>query len=740
MERPTFSPFWHRLAATTPRLRPHVQITRQFYRGRRWHVAHDPTSNQFYRLSPIGYEFISLLDGQTTVEKAWTIALDKHGDSAPTQHEVIELISQLYNSNLLSVQASPETEQLLRRGRERTRKRLVQQAIGLLYFRMPLFNPDRILTAVEPILRPVLNRFGLIAWSIFVITVLVNLLPEWPRLVSGIDSITSPTNWPWMIAVFIALKLWHELGHGVLCKTFGGQVPEFGAMLLVLIPSPYVDASAAWSFDGKWKRIAVGAGGMMFELFAAAIAGIIWLNATPGTLPSSLAYFVMVTSGVSTLAFNANPLMKFDGYYMLSDYLEVPNMQQRSAQLIKNFFIRTVYGVESVRPVTNQPGERWILFWYGWLSMFYRAVIIFSISFWLLGQWFGLGLVLAVWSVATWALLPIGKLIHYLASNSQLHDRRARAIGWTLAMVLVIAGGLGLIRLPDWRRAPGVVESTQQSPVFAGTDGFIDRVHIRPGEAVKQGQLLVELIAPQADLQIAAAEAERQEILVRLAASRAQGDAAGVMAAEKQVQAADQQIAELVRQRGELRVLAPQDGVVVGGDPMELLGALVRRGEMLCQITQPSSLRVAAVLDQGDASAIFEQEAPGRGTAAIPSVADEQAGRELASEATQIRVRGRADEVLVPVSTRVQPAGLTRLPHASLGFAGGGTIAVSNKDESGKTAEKPRFVIKAELRAEDQVRLYPGQRVVVRLTLPGKSILEQGWNRLRKLLQGRVDL
>jgi putative peptide zinc metalloprotease protein len=733
LERPTFSPFWHRLAATTPRLRPHVQITRQFYRGRRWHVAHDPTSNQFYRLSPIGYEFISLLDGATSVEKAWTIALNKHGDSAPTQHEVIELISQLYNSNLLSVEASPETEQLLRRGRERTRKRLVQQAIGLLYFRMPLLNPDRFLTAVEPIFRPVLNRFGLILWAIFVLAVLANLLPQWPRLVSGIDSITSPQNWLWMIAVFIFLKLWHELGHGVMCKTFGGQVPEFGAMLLVLIPSPYVDASSAWSFDGKWKRIAVGAGGMMFELFAAAIAGIIWLNATPGTLPSSLAYFVMVTSGVSTLVFNANPLMKFDGYYMLSDYLEVPNMQQRSGQLIKNFFIRTVYGVENVRPVTNQPSERWILFWYGWLSMGYRALIIFSISFWLLGQWFGLGLVLAIWSIGTWALLPTGKLIHYLASNSQLHDRRARAIGATLAIVLAIAGILGLVRVPDWRRAPGVVESTQQSPVFAGTDGFIDKVHVRPGQTVTKGQLIVELISPQADLQIAAAEAEKQEYAVRLAASRAQGDAAGVLAAEKQIAAAQQQIAELRRQRDELRVLAPQDGVVVGSDPMEIIGALVRRGEMLCQITQPGSLRIAAVLEQGDASALFDQSA---GSNLQPDTQELQ----LAADATQIRIRGRASELITPINTRVQPAGLTRLPHASLGFAGGGPIAVNNEDQSGKTAEKPRFVIKAELTPQDQATLYPGQRVVVRMTLPGKSIMNQAWDRFRKLLQGRVDL
>ncbi|HZW07872.1 MAG TPA: PqqD family protein, partial [Phycisphaerales bacterium] len=163
MERPTFSPFWHRLRATKPRLRAHVQVTRQRYRGRRWHVAHDPTSNQFYRLSPVAYDFIASLEGSRTVDEAWRLSLEKFGDKAPTQHEVIELIGQLYNSNLLSVDATPETEQLLRRGRDRVKKRLMQQAVSLMYFKVRLFNPDALLTAVEPIFRPFISRWGLVA-------------------------------------------------------------------------------------------------------------------------------------------------------------------------------------------------------------------------------------------------------------------------------------------------------------------------------------------------------------------------------------------------------------------------------------------------------------------------------------------------------------------------------------------------------------------------------------------------
>ena len=148
MERPTFSPFWHRVRTLKPRLRPHVQITRQHYRGRRWHVVHDPASNQFYRLSPVAHDFVCLLDGTREIEAAWKISLAKFGDASPTQNEIIELMGQLYNSNLIAIDTTPETEQLLQRGKDRTKKRIAQQAIGIMYFRLRLFNPDRLLTWV----------------------------------------------------------------------------------------------------------------------------------------------------------------------------------------------------------------------------------------------------------------------------------------------------------------------------------------------------------------------------------------------------------------------------------------------------------------------------------------------------------------------------------------------------------------------------------------------------------------
>ncbi|MFN7614142.1 MAG: PqqD family peptide modification chaperone, partial [Phycisphaerae bacterium] len=281
-----------------------MQITRQGYLGRRWYVVQDPSSNGFYRLNPVAHEMVALLDGSRTVDEVWQLGLTRHGDEALTQNDVITVLSQLYGANLLQADIAPETEQLLSRGNERRKKKFIGQAIGLMYFRIPLFNPNGILAMIEPVMRPLLNKWGFVAWLALVVTAIAALVPHWRTLVGGFDSAIAPSNWPILLASYVVLKLWHETGHGVICKRFGGQVPVFGAMMLVLVPSPYVDASASWSFRSKWQRIAVGGGGMMFELFVAAIAAFVWLGTkdNPG-LVHQVAYNVMLTSGVSTVVF-----------------------------------------------------------------------------------------------------------------------------------------------------------------------------------------------------------------------------------------------------------------------------------------------------------------------------------------------------------------------------------------------------------------------------------------------------
>ncbi len=725
MDRPTFSPFWHRVRALKPKLRPHVQITRQHYRGRRWHVVHDPASNQFYRLSPIAHELVCTLDGQRSVEDAWNLSLQTYGDDAPTQPEVIELLGQMYSSNLLSLDTAPETEQLLARGRDRAARRWKSQAIGIMYFKIPLFNPDAYLSWLQPILRPLLNRVGFVLWLALAIAGLVSLVPYWSELTSGLGSAVSPGNWPWLIVAWIVLKIIHETGHGVLCKHFGGQVPEFGVMLLVLLPSPYVDASATWAFANKWRRMAVGAGGMIFEIAVAAVSAFVWV-ATRGTgtesgqLVHQLAYNTMLTSGISTVLFNANPLMRFDGYYILSDLLEVPNLMQRSQKHLQFVFQKYVYRLDHTRPVTSVPAERSILTIYGVLALIYRFVIFFGITVYLIGQFFALGVILAMWSMVAWIVLPVGKFVHWLASSPQLMDKRGRTIAISAGLAAAVLLLTGILPMPDHRRAWGVVESTQRTGVYFGTDGFIEVVHKRAGDAVVKGEPIVTLTSKDLEVTLAGAKAGLDEALAQERSYLAQGIPAAAQIGQKQVQLMNDYIAELERRMEALIVRAPHDGVVVGQDPIRLGGLYARRGQLLCEVADQANLRVSANLTQAEASWLYE----------------------LRREDYQVQMRrlGRPDEASIGGEVVIPKTGQRELAHSSLGAAGGGSVELDAGDETGLLAKSPQFEVRISPAEGHRLAGLPGERVGVRFTLPSKPLLTQWIDRFRKIVQGRVQI
>lgn len=720
-ERSTFSPFWHRVRAMKPRLRPHVQVTRQHYRGRRWHVVHDPSSNSFYRLSGVAHEFVGLLDGTRSVEDVWQASLTKHADEAMTQNEVIQLLSQLYGSNLLAGDISPETEQLLRRGRDRTAKKARQQAIGLMYFRMPLFNPDRIVSWVEPILRPLIGPAGFVLWLVLVGAALVSLLPHWERLASGIDGAIAPANWGWMALVFVVLKAIHELGHGVICKRFGGQVPEFGVMLLVLLPAPYVDASAAWGFQSKWRRIAVGAGGMLFELSIAAVAAFVWLRTPDETLLHQLAYNALFTASVSTVLFNANPLMKFDGYYILSDLIEVPNLMQRSNQMLKFYFQRHVYRVENPQPPTGSLSEAAILTFYGLAAMAYRVFLFISISLYVMTKMFAIGVFLAIWTAAMWFVLPVGSFVHWLATNPALADKRPRAIALSLAMIALGVLAIGVIPAPDRRRASGVVESVESAGVFFGVDGFVREAHVAPGQRVAKGDPLVTLENAALEAHYRLSKAQLAEIEGRARAAVAVNPAAA-QAAEEYARAIRAQLSWIEERRAELVVRSPVAGVVVGDDPRLLLGSYVREGHPLCEVVDESRVRVAAVLTQTEAS--WLREGPTR---------------------VEMRSVSRVHHVVPARTERIVDAGSRELPHEALSARGGGTLANAPEDRSGRLTTAPIFTGYFHAVGEDGADLaspvgVPGERVVLRFTLEDRPLASQWWLRLRQALQGRAKV
>lgn len=329
-----FSPSWYRVAGLTPRLRGHARIHRHRYRGQIWYVLQDRATERFHRFSPAGYALIGLLDGRRTVQEIWEAAAARLGDAAPTQDEMITLLSQLHGADVLQCDVPPDTAELLERRQRQRRQTWLNTLLSIFAWRIPLLDPERLLQRFLPLVRPLLGWSGAALWLAIVGPALVLAAVHWGDLTREVtDRILAPQNLVLLWLLFPVLKAAHEFGHAFVAKGFGGEVHEMGLMILVLTPVPYVDASAAWAFAERWRRVLVGLAGMAVEVFLAALALLLWLNVEPGMV-RTVAYNTILLAGVSTIVFNANPLLRFDGYYVLADLLEIPNFRARSTAYV----------------------------------------------------------------------------------------------------------------------------------------------------------------------------------------------------------------------------------------------------------------------------------------------------------------------------------------------------------------------------------------------------------------------
>src|SRR5687768_10825971 len=211
--RPTFSESWYRVKNLKAKLRASAQISRQYYRGERWYVVRDPAGNQYHRLSDPAYRFVGLLDGTRTVEEAWDLAGGHLADDAPTQPEVIQILSQLYSANLIETNVTPDATVLLRRHKSQMKRKMQGRLMNVLFPRIPLWDPDRFLKRWMPVARIALSKWGAIVWCVVVAAALVKIIEHWPELRMAAGDAIAPQNWIFLWGTFVLIKLIHELGH-----------------------------------------------------------------------------------------------------------------------------------------------------------------------------------------------------------------------------------------------------------------------------------------------------------------------------------------------------------------------------------------------------------------------------------------------------------------------------------------------------------------------------------------------
>ncbi len=711
-----FSDSWHLVSDRHASLKAGVETSKQYFRGERWYVLKDPYRNEFFRVTEPTYHFLARLRTDRTIEDVWRDSMEKDPDNAPGQEEVIEILGQLNNANLIQSDIPANSSQLFQQYRKNKLRMTRMQLINFLFFKIPIFNPDRMLKAIAPVGQILASRFALLIWIGTVGWALKLVFENWDAATQQSSGFLSPQNLPYIFACTVLLKAIHELAHGIFCKHFGGNVNTFGIMLMVFAPLPYVDATSSWGFRERARRIAVSGAGMYAEIFIAALATFIWAETGRGTL-NGVAYNIMVVASVTTILFNINPLLKFDGYYIFSDILGIANLQQRSNKMIQFLYEYYIVGYkDSINP-SRSNSEGSILVFYGFAAALYRIFLMLSIAFLVASQFFEIGLLIAIFTTIVYIITPVFKYFKYLCTNRQIERQRRRAWAVTLAFITTLVILLGIIPAPDYFSQPGIVMARDKFRVHTEADGRLVTLYQETGFYVEKGQPLLGFEDPEIDYQIDALRQSIRKIEARYHEAQDR-ETASVPALKKQIELEQRKLDRLLSRKNNLTLRAPASGFWVSPEVFYLEGRWMPKGSEIGLIVNERDPIFIAVISQREADNLY--------------------GKTLSDG--NVRLWGEAHQSIPVDIERVIQAEQRRLPSPSLGWLGGGQIEVDQQDQEGTKVVEPFFTVIASIADSGEVAVFDERTGKIRIKVGEKPLGLQWLSDARKVIQKRLKI
>ena len=698
---------WFRVAHLCPRLASEVQIERIAYRGEPWVVltlqASSAEATRRVRLNPAAYAFFGRCNGSVSVQVVWRWMLAERQDDAPTQDELLSLLLQLHQGGFAVFEQVPDFGLLAARQSEPNKVKPAGSGwkSNWLAIRIPLGNPDAVLQTLAPLGRAMFSSVGLAVWLLvagcgvlvaaFNTAAIVDFSVRWMA--------TPHVMWlTWLM--FPWLKALHELAHGMAVKRYGGCVPQWGITLMAFTPAPFVDASAADAFAVPKQRFTVSAAGVMVESFVAALALFAALTVQAGLLRDAC-WVLFFLGAISSLLVNANPLLRFDGYYALTDALELPNLAQRSTRhwwLV----VQRALGITCITPSPMSPaaaGERAWWWAYAPASWACRALLAVTIIAWAGAASFALGMALLAYFFYSMAVLPGLRALRFL-SGLHLEEQQARRARWrSFAAVGGVAALLLAVPVSQTAVARGVVWLPEQAMVRAETAGFVEQALVRDGQTVSAGELMFVLSDPS----LAVDKARLESVLLKL-----QTEGIAVLANEparalrlRSEMAAQQAALDRVLQRiDQLQLRAASSGTLSVARAQDWPGRFVKQGTVLAYVvpqpnqetSMPMTIRVALEPEQ---AALLRSD--------VPEVSVKLAHFD-ALPATLLRDPGRDST-----------ATSTALPSAALGERYGGDIVTLPSDASGRTAARGVVMVDVQVaQTSQQVAQQIGARAWVR--------------------------
>lgn len=545
--------------------------------GATW-VVKDPVSLQYYELSDRQHHLLQLLDGRRSLEDVQEGFQREFRSERPTPVELRTTIDDLHSKGLLLGCTPGQAEPLMERFRAARRRRWGQSLQSILFIVLPGWDPEPLLGKLYPLVRFAFRPTALACAVAFVVISWVLLLVRFDEVQQALPTFHQFFGWQNMALLWLTLgaaKMAHELGHGLACRHFGGECHSIGVAFLVFSPCLYCDVSDAWMVREKWKRIAVSAAGVAVEVLLSAIALWVWFFTHPG-LVHYLALNVFLITTLTTVVFNANPLLQYDGYYILSDWLEIPNLRGRADRFLAETFARVCLGKSlSGEPRAMRSVAGFVLYAIaGSANRWFLAGSMFLVLYDLLKP-YGLqnvGLLVAAGSLLFALIRVMGGLIRMLRTPTDRPAQPAR-----LLTTLVLSGGLvaavALWPIPWHVDAPFLAEPAQARHLFTSTAGHLDEIHVAPGQRVKQGDILATFRCFPREDQLQQLTLQRDIQVQEVALQQKLDRVRELEAARKALDAIDSQIAEINEQLARLTIVAPCDGIVFAPPPRDAAAA-----------------------------------------------------------------------------------------------------------------------------------------------------------------------
>ncbi len=692
-----------RLSNVVVSARDDLDITRHQFRDGPGYVLRDPVSFRTIRLDPVDYRVFGAISTDKTLSETFSQLVAQGVLSANDEDRFYDYVVSMHRAGVLSLPVN-DGAALYRRFDRKQRMMRRSMVMGFLFMRVPLISPDAFLDRTICFFRPLFTRTAFALWCLLMMAGIALAAGRWSDLTAPLMSMLQAQNLLTMWFVLIGLKIVHEFGHAYACKRFGAGVPEMGAFFIVFTPCAYMDATASWGLPSRIHRAVISLGGMYFESIVGVVALFVWASTDPSML-NTIAYQTVLLSTVVTVTFNLNPLMRYDGYYLLSDMLAIPNLRTRSYSVLQGWFNRIALGLRTGLPAGDRSTQL-LLASYGVSSMIYRVVLVISICALIATKLYLIGLALGVFFLATTVGGSMLKTLRYLWASPTTAPVRTRSVlvGACLAALLPLAMTLIPVRLPV--AFSGTLDREVRTTLRARVGGELNHVRVRDGEHVIEGQTLATLRNDDVLLERQLASDELRVLDVRFM-NASHGDAREARQVELQRRHQQERIDHAETMAGSLDIRAGATGVLLAGSVPEA-GTFLPAGSVLGEIV--NGPRIAVFL--------------------VPE--SDLINNDLA-EGSPVICRALTDplDALTGEIRRISPAGSRWVDHPSLTVQAGGTIAVD--PISGK-ATVPYFEVTIALDEAGADSIVHGTTLRMQLLGPRRSVAAHAADRISRFI------